>query len=260
MGSQIVGFDALQVVTQDPERVTAQYAALLGRPEPSPVTAGTSPKFELGAGNIRVTVAASDTEPGIAGLALSVDELPSWQRRLQRLNLLDTATRSAKPETVLPVDPHTLSIKSRGLLLAFNDHPVSEGTTAEPGLITGVDHIVVGSSNPEATAALWGARLGLDMRLELSRPEWGVQLMFFRVGDAILEVVHPLDGDTAGAEDHWYGVSWRTDDARLCRERLKALGFEVSDVRSGRKPGSQVFTVRDAPAGVATLIIQPHTA
>ena len=37
-----------------------------------------------------------------------------------------------------------------------------------------------------------------------------------------------------------------------------AEGFNVSEVRTGRKPGTKVFTVRDAPGGVPTLMLQQN--
>jgi hypothetical protein len=44
-------------------------------------------------------------------------------------------------------------------------------------------------------------------------------------------------------------------DPEAARARMAAAGFDVSEVRAGRKPGTHVFTVRDAPAGVPTLML-----
>ena len=52
-----------------------------------------------------------------------------------------------------------------------------------------MDHVVVSTPDPERAAALYGARLGLDMALDRSHPDWG-RLMFFRCGDLIVEVTH----------------------------------------------------------------------
>jgi len=41
------------------------------------------------------------------------------------------------------------------------------------------------------------------------------------------------------------------------RARLDASGFDVSEVRDGRKPGTRVFSVRGGTCGVPTLILQP---
>ena len=44
---------------------------------------------------------------------------------------------------------------------------------------------------------------------------------------------------------------------RLFRERPLEAGFDVSEVRTGRRPGTRVLTVRGDPCGVATLILEP---
>ena len=38
--------------------------------------------------------------------------------------------------------------------------------------------------------------------------------------------------------------------------RLEQAGLEVSELREGRKPGTQVFTVRTGTFGVPTIVIQ----
>ena len=60
--------------------------------------------------------------------------------------------------------------------------------------ITALDHVVISTEDPERAAALYGARLGLDMALDRSHQDWG-RLMFFRCGDLIVEIVHrPVAG------------------------------------------------------------------
>ncbi len=39
------------------------------------------------------------------------------------------------------------------------------------------------------------------------------------------------------------------------RERLASAGFDVSEVRKGRKPGTAVFTVRSGVAGAPSLVL-----
>ena len=46
-------------------------------------------------------------------------------------------------------------------------------------------------------------------------------------------------------------------DADAARARLADTGFDVSEVRTGRKAGTRVFTVRGEPCGVPTLFIGP---
>jgi hypothetical protein len=71
--------------------------------------------------------------------------------------------------------------------LSWQGAPALGATADAP--ITAMDHVVVSTADPERAAALYGARLGLDMALDRSHPDWG-RLMFFRCGDLIVEVVH----------------------------------------------------------------------
>ena len=123
--------------------------------------------------------------------------------------------------------------------------------------VTGLDHVVVNTPDPERAAALYGARLGLDMKLDRSNPDWGTRLMFFRLGDLVVEVAHSLKAGVSDGPDAPWGLSWRVADVAAAQARLKAAGADVSEVRTGRKPGTAVFTVKDAPGGVPTLVIGP---
>ncbi len=128
-----------------------------------------------------------------------------------------------------------------------------------------MDHVVISTADPERAAALYGARLGLDMALDRSHPEWG-RLMFFRCGDLIVEVVQrpgkdtdpkAADKATDRMRDRLWGLSWRVADIDATRARLAAAGVDVSEVRAGRKPGTRVMSVRGGTCGVATLLVQP---
>jgi catechol 2,3-dioxygenase-like lactoylglutathione lyase family enzyme len=125
------------------------------------------------------------------------------------------------------------------------------------GAVAGLDHVVVRTPNPERAAALYGARLGLDMRLDRSTPAWGSRLMFFRCGDLIVEIAHDLKAGVSSGPDRLWGLSWRVPDAVAAYDRLRAAGFDLTDLRPGRKPGTHVFTVRDGTCGVPTLMLQP---
>ena len=65
----------------------------------------------------------------------------------------------------------------------------------------------------------------------------------------------PLGATDSTGEDRLWGISYRTPNAEAARERLLRRGFAVSEVRSGRKPGTRVCTVHGEPCGVATLLI-----
>src|SRR5262249_55509309 len=105
----------------------------------------------------------------------------------------------------------------------------------------------------------YGARLGLDLRLDRANPQWGARQMFFKAGrEGLVEVGASLKEAGSDRPDRFGGLAWRTADPDVAPAQMAAAGFNVSELRTGRKPGTKVFTVRDAPAGVPTLIIQQN--
>jgi catechol 2,3-dioxygenase-like lactoylglutathione lyase family enzyme len=125
----------------------------------------------------------------------------------------------------------------------------------EAAAISALDHLVVRTPNPERAVALYAGRLGLDLRLDRSNPAWGSRLLFFRCGDLVVEIAHDLKRGVSDGPDHLWGLSWRTPDIARANARLKAAGLDVSEPRDGRRPGSQVFTVKNHTEGVPTLVI-----
>jgi catechol 2,3-dioxygenase-like lactoylglutathione lyase family enzyme len=143
------------------------------------------------------------------------------------------------------------------IFLVQHDSPPPALPPAPAAAVAGLDHVVIRTGDPERAAALYGARLGLDLRLDRSSPEWGARLMFFRCGDLIVEIAHDLAAGVSPDRDRLRGLSWRVPDADAARARLHAAGLDVSAVRPGRKPGTRVFTVRDGTCGVPTLMLEP---
>jgi catechol 2,3-dioxygenase-like lactoylglutathione lyase family enzyme len=212
----------------------------------------------------RIRAVLAEQGEGLASICFRARDIAKMHRRLERLTL--------KPEPVVEVESRdaatgaTSSWKrtrtppsaTRGVRLFFleltKERPLSVRTTAAS--ITALDHVVISTSEPEPAAALYGARLGLDMALDRSHPEWG-RLMFFRCGDLIVEVVHRPGRATAADEAHdkLWGLSWRVDDIDATRARLASAGIDVSDARPGRKPGTRVLTVRNGTCGIPTLLV-----
>ena len=200
---------------------------------------------------------------GLASLCFRVADVAKMHRRLDRLAL--------KPDPIAEVESRdigsgaTLSWKrtraatemTRGVRMFFlelaKERPHSAATAAAP--ILALDHVVVSTEDPERAAALFGARLGLDMALDRSHQEWG-QLMFFRCGDLIVEVVRrPVAGADQNRDKLW-GLSWRVADIDATRARLAAAGIDVSEVRAGRKAGTRVMSVRSGACGIHTLLLE----
>jgi catechol 2,3-dioxygenase-like lactoylglutathione lyase family enzyme len=221
-----------------------------------------SPKgFSVTADRIRAVIA--EQGEGLASICFRTGDIAKMHRRLDRLAL--------KPEPITDAESRdaasgaTLSWKrtraatdaTRGVRLFFlemaSERPRSVPSADAP--VTAMDHVVVSSADPERAAALYGARLGLDMALDRSHPDWG-RLMFFRCGELIVEVVHRPDGNADQAHDKLWGLSWRVADIDATRARLASAGIDVSGVRTGRKPGTRVATVRSGTCGIPTLLVE----
>lgn len=185
--------------------------------------------------------AAMASGEGLVSLVFAVGDLERAYRRAERVGL-------APQEIVEGSKGRSFRAgAANGLRIFFMQRAAALRRDA---YVLGLDHIVVRTGEPERAAALLGARLGLDLRLD--REIAGRRLMFFRCGDTVIEIAHERD---AGADALW-GLAWRVADADAANARLGAAGFTVSPVRQGVKPGTRVFSVRDGACGVPTLMIE----
>lgn len=136
--------------------------------------------------------------------------------------------------------------------------PLSQPVANAP--VTQLDHVVVFTADAERALAVYGAKLGADLRLDRENPQWDARQLFFKVGDSVLEVGAKIGASPSDKPDRSGGLAWRVADPEAAQARMAAAGFDVSDVRAGRKPGTKVFTVRNAPAGVPTLVLSAESA
>ena len=275
----ITGLDHIVVLTSDIHAGASAYQTLLGR-VPSWRNRGDgaaramftldNTTLELmapdgaGEGASRIRAVLAEQGEGIASLCFRTNDITKMHRRLDRLTL--------RPEPVAEVESRDeasgarLSWKrtraateaTRGVRMFFlelsGERPRSATTTKAP--VTAMDHVVVSTTDPERAAALYGARLGLDMALDRSHPEWG-RLMFFRCGDLIVEVTSRAGNTDESKPDRLRGICWRVLDIDATHERLAAAGVDISEVRTGRKPSTRVMTVKSGTCGVPTLLVQP---
>jgi catechol 2,3-dioxygenase-like lactoylglutathione lyase family enzyme len=274
----IAGLDHVVILTEDIGKGTAAYKKLLGS-APSWQNSGdganrvlfTFPNmtlelmapsgFSLAADRIRSVI--SQSGEGLASICFATADIDKMRRRLERVAL--------KPEPVAEVESQdsvsgaklhwkrtrASTDLTRGVRMFFleldGERPRSKAIAASP--VIGLDHVVVSTEDSERAAALYGARLGLDMALDRTNQDWG-QLIFFRCGDLIVEVVRrPVAGGDATRDKLW-GLSWRVGDIDAARARLIEGGIEVSEVRIGRKPGTRVMSIRSNTCGVQTLFLE----
>ena len=274
----ITALDHVVVLTPDIAAGTRACQTLLARAPSWRYTGGGATRALFTLDNMTLELVAPDGEgedasriravlaeqgEGLASLCFRTNDIAKMHRRLDRLTL--------KPEPIAEVEARddasgaTLSWKrtraatdaAHGVRLFFlelaSERPRSATTAEAP--ITAMDHVVVATTDPERAAALYGARLGLDMALDRSHPEWG-RLMFFRCGDLIVEVAHRPGKEATSGPDKLHGISWRVADIDATQARLAASGVDVSEVRIGRRPGTRVMTVKSGTCGVPTLLIE----
>ncbi len=279
MAALITALDHVLIQSRNFDSDLENYTVLLGStPAITDATTGKR-SAAFGAGNTALVLEESDAGEGMAGLCFRTADRDRLRRRLQRLGIgiaIEGASDSAAAaygETSEPGVDWLEPRDSRGLRMGFVERgsaatPLNPGDSKKGNGLLGLDHAVIASSSSEGTAFLLAAKLGLDLRLDLSRPDWDARLLFFRCGDLIIEVFERLSGGesaeetngTATDEDRFYGLSWRTASAEAAQAHLADAGFDVSELRRGRKPGTRVFTVRDRSAGVATLMLEPAAA
>ena len=218
------------------------YETLLGRQAQD----GT-----LRLGNVGVLIEDEASTAHLASIVFATDALDKAAKLLERRAVPTKTTGDAL--TLSSAATHQVPIA----LIERKDAPAASPlkSSDEAASISALDHVVVRTPNPERAIALYAGRLGLDLRLDRSNPQWNTRLLFFRCGDLVVEIAHDLKKGVSDAPDQLWGLSWRTPDIGRCHARLRKAGVEVSEPRDGRRPGSQVMSVTSHTANVPTSVI-----
>lgn len=132
--------------------------------------------------------------------------------------------------------------------------PLSAGVP-EGEAVSACDHVVIMTPDAERCKALFGGKLGIRLALDQTKPEWGVRQLFFRAGGLTIEVVEMLDKAKAPKSERFWGIAWNVESVAAATARIGKAGLDVSEVRVGRKPGTEVSTIRKPTCGVPTLLI-----
>lgn len=257
----IRGLDHIAIAVRDFDAATDGYRRLLGRePDFAPREGAKRAWFRFsnmaleviapagdGPAGDRVRARLDDAGEGIWLAAFAVEDVAEASRLFRRRGLdVEAAGALAR-------------IRAAGLefVLASAHSAIASKPIGDPASdIDGLDHLVVGTPNPERALGLYGAKFGLDLRLDRANEQWGARQLFFRCGATVFEVGASLKTPVSEDPDRFGGLAWRVTDPAAAQSRIAEAGFDVSEVRAGRKPGTSVFTVRDAPAGVPTLMIE----
>lgn len=242
----IDGLDHIALAAPSPDVAVADYQVLLGR-------RASGASFQLANMRLDVRAKAAVGDGGLATLAFATADIAKAQRLLQQRALpISVAETGALGVALEATHGVPISLVPRG---GEPPPPSPLHASEEAGAVAGLDHAVIRSPNPERAIALYAGRLGLSLRLDRSEPAWGARLLFFRCGDLIVEVVHDLKAGVGDGPDRLWGLSWRVADVAKAHARLRTAGIDVSEIRKGRRPGTQVFTVKSRTGNVPTLML-----
>jgi catechol 2,3-dioxygenase-like lactoylglutathione lyase family enzyme len=277
--TMITGLDHAVVLVRDIEAGVAGYTTLLGRAPvwraqkegvATAVFTLANMSLELmapvaeGDGADRVQSLLDAQGEGLASLAFSVEDIEATRHRLVRMGLApsdisDGESRDLGSGRSMTWKRTRTDAKATGGVRMFflqRAEPFPPSPATAGATVDALDHIVLATPDPDRAAALYGARLGLDMKLDRTISALQTRFLFFRRGGLVFEIIHSLKTGRSDGPDRFYGFSWRVADVAATRERLQKAGLEVSELREGRKPGTQVFTVRTGTFGVPTIVIQ----
>jgi catechol 2,3-dioxygenase-like lactoylglutathione lyase family enzyme len=276
----ILAIDHVAIMVRDLDATVASYETIFGR---APNWRGVMPgarhawfQFSgmaldiIGADGTGIEADAARGQidkfgEGIWGLGFAVTDLDAATRLFERRGLVflprhTTRTHDADGRE-RAWDIATMKRKSaNGVALflvekASASWPLSPALVEDGAAVATLDHIVVNTADPERTVALFGGRLGLDLRLDRANEQWDARQLFFRCGDAVVEIGASLKTPVSDTPDRFGGLAWRVRDPEAARARIAAAGIDVSEVRKGRKPGTAVLTVRGGTGGVPTLML-----
>ncbi len=274
--------DHIIIAVADLEQATQAFSSMLGR---KPSWRGTHPTYgsanslfrldntylELlaatggeGFAGARVRDHISTHGEGLLGLIFGTDNAEAFCVHAKEKGLAVSA-----PQEGTGIDDNTGAVRkwrnmfwddeaANGIFSFMIAHDNPEALPIAPiegvGHITGVDHIVVQSSDKDHAKKFFGDQLGVRLALEQSRPAWGGDMLFFRCNSMSVEVIAPHDPKKR--RDALTGLALKTDDIAASVARLQAAGIKVSKIREGRKPKTLVATIKSHVCEVPTLLIQ----
>ena len=261
----LTALDSIVVAVEDLAAATRDFGQLLGRaaapPRPGDPAARAGASFAVA--NVRLdlqgtTAPAARSARGAGGgiVAIRLRLGPGAEAAGRAVGMIASPT--------VPIELVAAACEAGPLA---PDGPESAGREPD-GRITGLDHVVILSADPERTGHFLGESLGIRLALDRRFPERGLRLMFFRLGGVTLEVASALPEAPAApgpapvqrvGADAFHGLARRVDGLDRLHARLTGAGFRLSPIRPGHKPGTRVCTVQAPLHGVPTLLIE-HSA
>lgn len=245
------------LLTRDFDRAISDYQTLFGF-QPEPETGGGDYRTALfQTGNCGLEIMSPVSDPAKRRTQEILGEAPSALTSLAFAS--DGPTEAHRLLTRRGAKPNDLGGNSFRLsddICAGIKTFIVTGKDAQDNRTLRLDHAVIHTPNPQRAIAHYGARLGIRFALDRTEEKWGARFMFFKLDDIVLEVIHRLDADhdPLGNDNIW-GLTWKVDDLQAAHDRLGKSGVTVSDIRTGRKPGTTVFTAKSHSSHIPTLFL-----
>ena len=103
-----------------------------------------------------------------------------------------------------------------------------------------LDHVAIVVKDLDAAIALYTTTLGFSLVYRELVPNQGVEAVGVRTGDAVIELLRPLDEGSpiakyrGDAQTKLHHTAYRVDDIRVELERLKRAGVRLIDEQPRR--------------------------
>ncbi len=103
-----------------------------------------------------------------------------------------------------------------------------------------LDHVAIVVRDLDAAIALYTTTLGFSLVYRELVPDQGVEAVGVRTGDAVIELLRPLDEGSpiakyrGDAQTKLHHTAYRVDDIRVELERLKRAGVRLIDEQPRR--------------------------
>jgi catechol 2,3-dioxygenase-like lactoylglutathione lyase family enzyme len=257
----ITAVSHLAFAADDVEAAVADYEIVLDRKADRFRSADGKPLCRFQLSNIAFeTSAAEGRGEGLKSIGFEAVDIDATVRKLSRRGLvvgeiteqtfssLSGGGMTRRLAEIAPASTH-------GVAMSVLETLTPASVVQAGSSVSGLDHVVVRSPNPERAVALYGGRLGLDFALDRTNQDWGSRLLFFVCGGVRVEIGHSLAKGVSDLPDSLWGLAWRVTDAFEIQEKLRRAGLDTSDAKAGRRPGSQVLTVRSGTRNVPTIML-----
>ena len=215
-----------------------------------------------GAGADFVNDRISNQGEGLAGLVLGADRLD-----LIRKKILDKGYRIGEISDGYARDnngnirkwqnlflPTSLSRGIFSFLIKHTEGKLIMPNNLKNSSVKKLDHVVINTNDPDGFIEVYGNVFDIRLALDQTVEKWGGRMLFFRVNKTTIEVIAKKDEEEV--KDSLWGMAWDVENLEATHKRLDEEGFELTEVKEGRKPNTLVATVKSKTHNIPTLLIQ----